>query len=152
MSRTLGLCGFSTAASFLLPPTMRVLDERFPQLQTQTIEAEPGKCFDDLLSGDADVGIGDTQSQELHPVRGIPISGDNSPSRHITAVTRTGADARETVAFALETLSIETKHLMSRLRADLGTEPRVQSAYRTTRKPMFEAEESGVFEERAATR
>ncbi|WP_231939736.1 LysR substrate-binding domain-containing protein [Brevibacterium siliguriense] len=60
-----------------------------------------------------------SRSQDLHPARRIPISGDNFPSRHITAVTRTGADARETVAFALETLSIETKHLMSRLEADL---------------------------------
>lgn len=220
VSGSLGLCGFSTAASLLLPPTMRALNEQFPHMQTQTIEAEPSECFDYLLSGDADVGIvvaapdipagGDdrfshhfliddpldlmvpldhqltdrasvtiadtvdetwilgrpgtgyhqlvmascaaagfaprighfaddwntgtalvhggfgvcvasrmSRSQDLHPVRRIPISGDNAPSRHITAVTRTGAGARETVAFALETLSIETKHLMGRLEAEL---------------------------------
>ncbi|WP_209325340.1 LysR family transcriptional regulator [Brevibacterium renqingii] len=220
VSGRLGLCGFSTAAALLLPPTMQVLNAKFPHLQTQTIEAEPSECFDFLLSGDADVGvivaapgipaggderfsqhfliddpldlmvpldhpladrksvtIGDTveetwilgrpgttyhqllmascaaagftprighfandwntgtalvcegfgvcvasrlsRSQDLHPVRRIPLSGDNSPSRHIAAVTRAGADSRETVRFTLETLADQTQRLMSRLGHDL---------------------------------
>lgn len=220
VSGTLGLCGFTTAAGLLLPPTMRALNARFPHMQTQTIEAEPSECFDFLLSGDADVAVvvaapdipagGDdrfshhlliddpldlmvpldhplagresvtiadtvdetwilgrpgttyhqlllascasagfkprighfandwntgtalvhggfgvcvasrlSRSQDLHPVRRIPLSGDNAPSRHITAVTRAGADARETVRFTLETLAAETEQLMNRLGQDL---------------------------------
>nr|WP_276584692.1 LysR substrate-binding domain-containing protein [Brevibacterium permense] len=86
-----------------------------------------GHFADDLNTGTALVhgGFGVcvasrmSRSQDLHPVRRIPISGDHFPSRHITVVTRTGADARETVAFTLKTLSVETERLMSRLGAEL---------------------------------
>ncbi|WP_166970901.1 LysR family transcriptional regulator [Brevibacterium atlanticum] len=217
---SIGLCGFSTAAGLLLPPTMKALNERFPRLRTQTIEAEPGECFDFLLAGDADVGvvvatsdipagadarfhqrfliddpldlmvpldhplaeresvtIADTasqtwilgrpgttyhqlvmasctaagftpivghyandwntgtalvhsgfgicvasrlsRSQDLHPVRRIPLSGENAPTRHISAVTRAGAEERLTIRFTLDALSEETQRLMARLERDL---------------------------------
>ena len=51
------LSAFSTAASILLPQTMRALNEEFPHLATQTIEAEPSECYDLLLAGDVDLGI-----------------------------------------------------------------------------------------------
>lgn len=51
------LCAFSTAASILLPQTMRALNAEFPNLATQTIEAEPSECYDLLLAGDVDLGI-----------------------------------------------------------------------------------------------
>lgn len=213
ISGSLSLCGFSTAAGLLLPPTMRALNQQFPHLQTQTIEAEPGECFDFLLSGDADLGIvvatpdipagaderfsqhfliddpldlmvpadhplaerasvtiADTaeetwilgrpgttyhqlvmancaaagftprvghyanewstgtalvhdgfgicvasrlsRTQDLHPVRRIPLSGENAPTRHIAAVTRAGAQTRETISFTLSTLGREAQNLM----------------------------------------
>ncbi len=75
VSGSLGLCGFSTAASLLLPPTMRALNEQFPHMQTQTIEAEPSECFDFLLSGDADIGI-------VVAAPDIPAGGDDRFSHH----------------------------------------------------------------------
>lgn len=51
------LCGFSTAASVLLPPTMRALSKEFPHLEAQAVEADPSECYDLLLSGDADLGL-----------------------------------------------------------------------------------------------
>jgi DNA-binding transcriptional LysR family regulator len=220
VSGSLGLCGFSTAAGLLFPPTMTALHEQFPRLRTQTIEAEPGECFDFLLSGDADVGvvvaasdipagadvrfsqrflvddpldlmvpldhplaerksvtIADTaseswilgrpgttyhqlviascaaagftpiighyandwntgtalvhggfgicvatrlsRSQDLHPVRRIPLSGENAPSRQISAITRAGAEERKTIRFALDTLTSETQRLMTALEREL---------------------------------
>ena len=220
VSGSLTLCGFSTAASVLLPRTMHVLNEEFPNLITQTIEAEPGECYDLLLSGDADIGIvavtsdtpagaderfaqhfliddpldlmvptghplaerstvsiADTaeetwilgrpgttyhqlvvancasagftpkighyandwntgtalvhngfgvcvasrlsRSQDLHPVRRIPLSGEHTPTRHIAAVTRAGAENRRTLRFTLDTLTRETAKLMTRLGEDL---------------------------------
>src|SRR5699024_5309775 len=74
-SGTLGLCGFSTAAGLLLPPTMCALNAKFPHLHTQTIEAEPSECFDLLLSGDADVGI-------IVAAPDIPAGGDERFSQH----------------------------------------------------------------------
>jgi len=56
-SGTLTLCGFSTAASVLLPNAMRAMNEEFPQLATHTIEAEPSRCYDLVLAGDADLGV-----------------------------------------------------------------------------------------------
>lgn len=57
VSGTLTLCGFSTAASILLPRTMQALNTEFPQLATQAVEAEASECYDLLLSGDADLGV-----------------------------------------------------------------------------------------------
>lgn len=54
---TLGLCGFSTAASALLPPTLAALGERFPRMDTQIIEAEPTECYDLVLSSVADLAV-----------------------------------------------------------------------------------------------
>lgn len=51
------LCGFSTAATHLLPPAASDLRDRFPQVTLRVIEAEPVRCFDLLLSGDADLAL-----------------------------------------------------------------------------------------------
>lgn len=51
------VCGFSTAATHLLPPAAADLRERFPHVQVRVIEAEPARCFDLLLSGDADFAL-----------------------------------------------------------------------------------------------
>ncbi len=51
------LCGFSTAATHLLPPAAATLRDRFPQLSVRVIEAEPARCFDLLLAGDADLAL-----------------------------------------------------------------------------------------------
>src|SRR5699024_845587 len=76
---------------------------------TALVSAGLGRCVACPLS----------RSQELHPVRRIPLSGDNSPSRHGAAVTRAGADTRETVRFTLETLAEEAQRLMGRFEHDL---------------------------------
>lgn len=54
---TFALCGFSTAATRLLPPAAARLRDRYPQLTVHMIEAEPSRCFDLLLSGDADLAL-----------------------------------------------------------------------------------------------
>lgn len=54
---TLALCGFSTAAGAMLPPTMAALSEQFPRLRTRAIEAEPAECYDLVLSGTADLAV-----------------------------------------------------------------------------------------------
>ncbi|MDR7302416.1 LysR family transcriptional regulator [Haloactinomyces albus] len=51
------LCGFSTAATHLLPPAAATLRDRYPQLTVRVIEAEPARCFDLLLAGDADLAL-----------------------------------------------------------------------------------------------
>lgn len=51
------LCGFSTAASHLLPPAAASLRDRYPHLSVRVIEAEPSRCFDLLLAGDADLAL-----------------------------------------------------------------------------------------------
>ncbi|MBK1789379.1 LysR family transcriptional regulator [Prauserella cavernicola] len=51
------LCGFSTAATRLLPPAAAALRDRFPHLRVRMIEAEPARCFDLLLAGDADLAL-----------------------------------------------------------------------------------------------
>lgn len=53
----LGLCGFSTAASSLLPPVAATLRDRYPEMTVQVIEAEPARCVDLLLVGDADLAL-----------------------------------------------------------------------------------------------
>lgn len=51
------LCGFSTAATHLLPPAAASLRDRYSQLSVRVIEAEPARCFDLLLAGDADLAL-----------------------------------------------------------------------------------------------
>ncbi|WP_017594212.1 LysR family transcriptional regulator [Nocardiopsis potens] len=51
------LCGFSTAATHLLPPAAAALRERYPQVRIRVMEAEPAPCFDLLLSGEADLAL-----------------------------------------------------------------------------------------------
>ncbi|MFC4005420.1 LysR family transcriptional regulator [Prauserella oleivorans] len=51
------LCGFSTAATHLLPPAAAALRDRYPNLRVRVIEAEPARCFDLLLAGDADLAL-----------------------------------------------------------------------------------------------
>lgn len=51
------LCGFSTAATHLLPPAATALRDHYPNLAVRVIEAEPTRCFDLLLSGDADLAL-----------------------------------------------------------------------------------------------
>lgn len=218
------LCAFSTAASILLPQTMRALNAEFPNLATQTIEAEPAECYDLLLAGDVDLGIvavttdapagGDdrfsqqfliddpldlmvpldhhladrssvsiadareetwilgrpgttyhqlvvancasagfaprighfandwntgtalvhdgfgvcvasrlSRSQDLHPVQRIPLTGEHAPTRHIAAVTRAGAEERQSIRFTLDLLARETQSVMERLGRGLGEAP-----------------------------
>lgn len=57
------LCGFSTAASHLLPPAAASLRDRYPHLSVRVIEAEPYRCFDLLLAGDADLALLTATSQ-----------------------------------------------------------------------------------------
>lgn len=56
-SGTFTLCGFSTAATRLLPPAAAALRERYAQVDVRIIEAETGRCFDLLLAGDADLAL-----------------------------------------------------------------------------------------------
>src|SRR5699024_6056103 len=51
------LCGFSTASMYLLPPAAAELRDRYQQLRLRVIEAEPARCFDLLLAGDADLAL-----------------------------------------------------------------------------------------------
>lgn len=51
------VCGFSTAATHLLPPAAAALREHYPQVRVRVIEAEPVPCFDLLLSGEADLAL-----------------------------------------------------------------------------------------------
>lgn len=54
---TFTLCGFSTAASHLLPPAAADLRDAHPALAVRIIEAEPDRCFDLLLTGEADLAL-----------------------------------------------------------------------------------------------
>ncbi len=51
------LCGFSTAASRLLPPAAARLRDSYPHLTVRFVEAEPARCFDLLLSEEADLAL-----------------------------------------------------------------------------------------------
>ncbi|POX36754.1 LysR family transcriptional regulator [Streptomyces sp. Ru73] len=51
------LCGFSTAATHLLPPAAAALRDHNPRLGIRLIEAEPVRCFELLLAGEADLGL-----------------------------------------------------------------------------------------------
>lgn len=54
---TFTLCGFSTAATHLLPPAAATLRDRHPRLSVRLVEAEPARCFELLLAGEADLGL-----------------------------------------------------------------------------------------------
>ncbi|MEU6119258.1 LysR family transcriptional regulator [Streptomyces sp. NPDC047117] len=51
------LCGFSTAATHLLPPAAAALRDRYARLTVRLVEAEPARCFELLLAGEADLGL-----------------------------------------------------------------------------------------------
>lgn len=51
------LCGFSTAATHLLPPVAASLRDDQPQVQVRVIEAEPDRCLELLMTGDADIAL-----------------------------------------------------------------------------------------------
>lgn len=220
VSGTLALCGFSTAASILLPRTMRALNNEFPHLSTQAVEADPAECYDLLHSGDVDLGVivvtsetparddslfdqrfliddpldlvvpldhhlagrhsaslsdaaeetwivgrprtayhqlvmancasagftprighyandWDTgmalvsdgfgvcvvsrlsRSHDLYPVRRIPLTGEHAPTRHIAAITRSGAQNKRAIRFSLDTLGREAESLMTQLGQDV---------------------------------
>lgn len=51
------LCGFSTAASRLLPPAAAELRDQHPRLSVRIIEAEPDRCYDLLLAQEADLAL-----------------------------------------------------------------------------------------------
>lgn len=51
------LCGFSTAATRLLPPVAARLRDERPEVEVRVIEAEPARCLDLLMTGDADVAL-----------------------------------------------------------------------------------------------
>ncbi|MGH3097464.1 MAG: LysR family transcriptional regulator [Streptosporangiales bacterium] len=57
VSGMLRLCGFSTAASAVLPPVVSRLGESWPNLAVRIIEAAPADCFDLLLADEADVAV-----------------------------------------------------------------------------------------------
>ncbi|SDT11305.1 LysR family transcriptional regulator [Microlunatus soli] len=54
---SLRLCGFSTAASALLPPVVSEVRARHPYCQVRIIEADPEECFNLLLADQADVAV-----------------------------------------------------------------------------------------------
>lgn len=63
------LCGFSTAATYLLPAVAAGLREHHPQLTVRVIEAEPVRCFDLLLSQEADLAL-------VNATAGTPAASD----------------------------------------------------------------------------
>jgi len=93
------LCGFSTAATRLLPPAAAALRERHPQVSVRVIEAEPARCFDLLLAGDADLALvintADTppaadERFDQQPLLDDPLDlvvPDNHPLTRLSAVT-----------------------------------------------------------------
>jgi DNA-binding transcriptional LysR family regulator len=54
---TFTLCGFSTAANYLLPPAAAGVRDAFPGLDVRVIEAEPARCTNLLLTGEADLAL-----------------------------------------------------------------------------------------------
>lgn len=51
------MCGFSTAATHLLPHATRMLRDRHPALRVRLIEAEPAHCFELLEAEQADLAL-----------------------------------------------------------------------------------------------
>lgn len=56
-ARSLRLCGFSTAASALLPYVAAQVRSTHPSCAVQIIEADPDECFDLLLAEQADLAV-----------------------------------------------------------------------------------------------
>lgn len=56
-NRVFTLCGFSTAAAHLLPAAAAGVRDRFPQLVIRVIEADPTRCLNLLLTGEADLAL-----------------------------------------------------------------------------------------------
>lgn len=54
---TVTLCGFSTAATHLLPPVAARLRDQHQEVDVRLIEAEPARCLDLLLAGEADLAL-----------------------------------------------------------------------------------------------
>ncbi|MFV0433273.1 MAG: LysR substrate-binding domain-containing protein [Leucobacter sp.] len=54
---TFTLCGFSTAATHLLPAAAARVRDTYPGIEVRVIEAEPERCLNLLLSGDADLAL-----------------------------------------------------------------------------------------------
>jgi DNA-binding transcriptional LysR family regulator len=51
------LCGFSTAATHLLPFAAATLRDRHPRLRVRVVEAEPARCFELLVAEEADLAL-----------------------------------------------------------------------------------------------
>lgn len=51
------LCGFSTAATYLLPFAAASLRDRHPRLRVRIVEAEPARCFELLVAEEADLAL-----------------------------------------------------------------------------------------------
>ncbi|WP_077487805.1 LysR substrate-binding domain-containing protein [Sinomonas mesophila] len=51
------LCGFSTAATHLLPLAAARLRDRHPRLSLRVVEAEPARCFEMLATHEADLAL-----------------------------------------------------------------------------------------------
>jgi DNA-binding transcriptional LysR family regulator len=51
------LCGFSTAATHLLPFAAATLRDRHPRLRVRVLEAEPARCFELLVAEEADLAL-----------------------------------------------------------------------------------------------
>jgi DNA-binding transcriptional LysR family regulator len=51
------LCGFSTAATHLLPSAAATLRDRHPRLRVRVVEAEPARCFELLEAWEADLAL-----------------------------------------------------------------------------------------------
>lgn len=67
---TLTLCGFSTAASVLLPPVMRSVHREYPHLGTRMVEAEPEECYDMVRPLDLVV----PEDHPLATARSVPLA------------------------------------------------------------------------------
>src|SRR5690625_6475786 len=60
---TVTLCGFSTAATHLLPPVAARLRDQHQEVDVRLIEAEPARCLDLLLAGEADLALDRTSTR-----------------------------------------------------------------------------------------
>jgi DNA-binding transcriptional LysR family regulator len=67
---SLRLCGFSTAASALLPYVTSYVVKKYPRCKVRIIEAGPEECFDLVLTQQADLAV-------VVATSGIPPSSDS---------------------------------------------------------------------------
>ena len=51
------VCGFATSANYLLPPAAAGVRDAFPGIDVRVIEAQPSRCINLLLTGDADLAL-----------------------------------------------------------------------------------------------